>query len=210
MPGIVYLLTNQAMPGLVKVGHIKDSAEKNARDRMRELSYPSGVPLPFECHYACEVEDAVEVEQILLNTFSDERINKKREFLAINPEKLKEILQLTPHKDVTPPKDDFVADQEGRSALEKTKSIRPNFQFSWVGIGIGAELSFKSNKDKVAKVVSDNKIEFEGAVYSLSSAAKKILNDEGSDTQGVSGPIYWMYEGETLNDRRTRMEADEE
>ena len=36
MPGIVYLLTNQAMPGLVKIGHIKDSAEKNARDRMRE------------------------------------------------------------------------------------------------------------------------------------------------------------------------------
>lgn len=66
MPGIVYLLTNQAMPSLVKIGHIKDCAEKNARDRMRELSYPSGVPLPFECHYACEVEDATEVEQSFL------------------------------------------------------------------------------------------------------------------------------------------------
>ena len=210
MPGIVYLLTNQAMPGLVKIGHIKDSAEKNATNRMRELSYPLGVPLPFECYYACEVEDAFEVEQILHRAFPDERINKKREFFAINPDKLKEILQLTPHKDVTPLKEDLVEDQEERSALEKTKSIRPNFQFSWVGIGIGAELSFKSNKDKVAKVVSNNKIEFEGEMYSLSKAATKILNDEGSETEGVSGPSYWMYEGEKLNDRRTRMEADDE
>lgn len=211
MPGIVYLLTNQAMPGLVKVGHIKDSTTKEPRDRMKELYYRnSGVPVPFECYYACEVEDAKMVETKLLTTFSDNRINKKREFLAIEPEKLKTILQIAPHKDVTPT-DSIVEDQEDINAINRTRSMRrSSFQFSMVGIGIGDELSFKSNKDKVAKVVSDNKIEFEGEVYSLSSAAKKILNDEGSDTQGVSGPIYWMYEGETLNDRRTRMEADDE
>ena len=210
MLGIVYLLTNRAMPGLVKIGHIKDSTEKNTKARMNELYYgSSGVPVPFDCYYACEIEDADKVETNLLNAFQEERINMRREFLALNPDKLKEILQIAPHTDVTP-KDSVVEDQEDRSALEKSNTIRPNFQFIWVGIGIGAELSFKHNKDKVAKVVSNNRIEFEGEVCSLSYAARKILNEAGSDTTGVSGPSYWMFEGETLNERRLRMEADEE
>ena len=150
------------------------------------------------------------METKLLKSFYDERINKKKEFLAIDPEKLKTILEIIPHKDVTP-KDSIVEDPEDINAINRTKSIRrDSFQFSMVGIGVGAELSFKSNKSKVAKVVSNNRIEFEGEVHSLSSAAKKILNDEGSYTQGVSGPIYWMFERETLDDRRSRMEADEE
>ncbi len=52
MPNIIYILTNEAMHGLVKIGYTQ-----NLEQRMRELSAPSGVPLPFECHYAAEVPD---------------------------------------------------------------------------------------------------------------------------------------------------------
>lgn len=43
--GIVYLLTNPVMPGLVKIGMtLRDEIDA----RMKEL-YTTGVPLPFEC-----------------------------------------------------------------------------------------------------------------------------------------------------------------
>lgn len=52
--GIVYVLTNPAMPGLVKIGQTK----RDKMDaRLKEL-YGTGVPLPFECQYACRVTAA--------------------------------------------------------------------------------------------------------------------------------------------------------
>ena len=77
MPEIVYLLTNPTMPDLVKIGRTND-----LETRLRSLSTHSGVPVPFECFYACEVRDSVEVERALHEAFGDHRINPKREFFS--------------------------------------------------------------------------------------------------------------------------------
>ena len=45
--GIVYVLTNHAMPGMVKIG----KTGREVETRLRDL-YTTGVPLPFECAYA--------------------------------------------------------------------------------------------------------------------------------------------------------------
>ena len=50
---VVYILTNEAMPGLIKIGYTDKTIEK----RMKELSRHSGVPLPFTCYYAVETEN---------------------------------------------------------------------------------------------------------------------------------------------------------
>ena len=49
--GIVYVMGNPAIPDIVKIGKTK-----NLTDRMRSL-YTTGVPLPFRCVYAKQVED---------------------------------------------------------------------------------------------------------------------------------------------------------
>ena len=49
---IVYILTNTEMPDLLKIGVTKDLDQ-----RLKSLSAHSGVPVPFECFYACEVSD---------------------------------------------------------------------------------------------------------------------------------------------------------
>ena len=76
MPNIIYVLTNEAMPGLVKIGFTEDSVV----NRMRQLTAHAGVPLPFECYYAAEVDDTTRVERILHQLFSEARVNPKREF----------------------------------------------------------------------------------------------------------------------------------
>ena len=206
MPGIVYLLTNPAMPDLVKIG----ITNQNIEDRMKQLSRYESVPVPFECHYACEVEDADRVEETLHKTFAKYRKNEKREFFEMNPEQAKPILELICLKDVTPLKDSVVEDQEEQLALEKArkKSIRSPFTFSMVDIPVGSTLSFINREKIVAKVVDNNNIEFEDEIYSLSGAALEILAREGRYYTSASGPMHWMYEGETLHDRRNRMEKE--
>ena len=50
--GIVYLLTNPVMPGLVKIGM---TTQEDIDKRMKEL-YTTGGPVPFECQFACKVK----------------------------------------------------------------------------------------------------------------------------------------------------------
>ena len=57
MSKIVYILINQSMPDTIKIG-ITDNLER----RMRELDNTS-TPLPFECYYAVEVQDAKVIEK---------------------------------------------------------------------------------------------------------------------------------------------------
>ncbi len=53
MAVIVYVLTNPAMSGLVKIGK---TSKDDVQARMSQL-HTTGVPLPFECRFAIEVED---------------------------------------------------------------------------------------------------------------------------------------------------------
>jgi len=76
MEGIIYLLSNPAMPGILKIGK---TTKEDVKLRMKEL-YSSGVPLPFECVYAAKVKNIDEVERALHTAFSPDRLNPKREF----------------------------------------------------------------------------------------------------------------------------------
>ena len=76
--GIVYILVNEAMPGLSKIG--KTSAR--IEERMRALDTTS-VPLPFECFHASKVKDIDFVETQLHDAFDDVRVRKRREFFRI-------------------------------------------------------------------------------------------------------------------------------
>lgn len=55
--GIVYVLTNPAMPNMVKIGL---STADDVQQRMAQL-YTTGVPLPFECVYAGRVANCATV-----------------------------------------------------------------------------------------------------------------------------------------------------
>ena len=200
MTDIIYILTNEAMPGYVKIGKTSTSLEQ----RIRELSSSTSIPLPFTCFYACTVKDSAFVEHQLHDAFDDSRINPKREFFQIAPERVVSALKLAEIEDITPKKD-FVETKEDQEALHQARERRSAFKFSMVDISVGAELIFSRDENKKAKVIDDHSVEFDGEITSLSTSAQKIL---GYD-YGVAGTDYWMYEGETLDERRKRLDTQE-
>ncbi|MHC8508221.1 MAG: GIY-YIG nuclease family protein [Rhodospirillales bacterium] len=203
MSGIVYILTNPEMRGLVKIGKTD-----NLEQRLREL-YKTSVPVPFECHFACEVENPDTVEKQLHEAFGDHRINQKREFFRISPERVKAALALAPAKDVTPGSD-IVEDEIAAEALENSRRRRPLFRFLDLNIQKGAKLQFIRNESYTCCVVDDRKVEFEGQEDFLSPVTVDLLNSKfGTNRKTAQGPDYWLYKGELLTERRERLEKEE-
>jgi len=205
MPEIVYLLTNPVMPDLVKIGRTT-----NLEERLRSLSTHSGVPVPFEVFYACEVSDSAKVERQIHEGFGDHRINPKREFFRINPERILAILKLVELRDVTPV-DDVVEDRVEQDSLNRERNRRENFRFSILGLKAGSVLTFLRDESIQATVIDDRRISFEGKETSLSSSALEILRTRyGYRAKTIAGPQYWCHEGKTLSEMRQELETENE
>ncbi len=210
---IFYVLTNEGMPGLVKIGKTSNDLEK----RMNEL-YTTGVPLPYVCKYAVEVEedDRKEYEKMIHKGLSDMRINPNREFFEISFENVVNLMKVIPGRDVTP-KDESKSFEDKKDELDAVKKLsrrrRSNFSFEKAGIKEGAKLTFSStflDDDSItASVIGDKKIMFRKRKVSLSAAAIEILHENGREWVTVSGPNFWKYEGEILSERRRRIEEED-
>jgi len=79
--GYVYILTNDAMPGLVKIG--RTSREVNVR--AAEL-WQTGVPERFEVDWAFKTPDCVQLERFVHADLKDRRVSRSREFFRAEQE----------------------------------------------------------------------------------------------------------------------------
>ncbi len=196
--GIVYVLTNSVMPGLVKIGM---TTRENVESRMNEL-YSTGVPIPFECAYACEVKvtDCAKIEKALHIAFEPNRVNKNREFFSIKPEQAIAILELFDRKDVTNEvaaeiDNDLTVDD--KIAGEKIKAIRrPPLNFTEMGISIGSILTYVNDNNIIATVITARKVRYNNEETSLTAIIKRLHNL----TQAVQPTKFWAFEGRNLRD----------
>ena len=195
MADIVYILTNESMPEYIKIGITTDLER-----RIRELDNTS-VPLPFECFYACVVKDKEFVEKQLHETFADHRVRINREFFELSPIRAAAALKLAELEDVTP-NIDVVESKDDQHALDKARARKPNFNFSLLDIPIGSELIFVHDEKIKATVVDDKHIKLDEDITTTSAAAIKLTNSR----KPLRGTLYWLFEGESLNDRRNRLE----
>ncbi|HEY5328398.1 MAG TPA: GIY-YIG nuclease family protein [Acidobacteriaceae bacterium] len=203
--GILYVLTNVAMPGLVKIGCTTGSVQ----DRIRDLSSPSGVPLAFVCHFAAEVDNMAAKEKTLHQLFGDQRENPKREFFRIAPEKVVLAISMGPFVEVTlgNPKIDPEEDKALEKAVESERKKRSAINLAAIGIPPGTRLTLTRDENVFATVVPGNKVEYLGEVMSLSAAALAALHQLGYKTPAASGSDYWMIDGDTLDEIRIKKEA---
>lgn len=204
--GVVYILTNPVMPGLIKIGKTSRSIE----ERLRELTSAPGVPIPFECFMAVEVQDADKLERALHDAFRDRRINPKREFFDLAPDRPAAILQLFQINDVTSrnvtPLVDVVETPQEQEALNKERQRRAAFRFSQVGIPAGAELRSVFDTSITCNVLDDRTVMFRGKPHSLSGAALIVAHETGRNWAAVQGAQYWEFEGRTLTELRDEAE----
>ncbi|MCW3102316.1 MAG: nuclease family protein [Bacteroidetes bacterium] len=191
--GIVYLLTNPAMPRLVKIG---STYREDANTRMSEL-YSTGVPLPFKCAYAAKVKNPLKVEDALHTAFAPNRINAKREFFEIDANHAISILKLLEIEDKTNQIELEVenVDAVSLAARKEYSKKRPKFNFVEMNIPIGSELFCTKNAEQ-AVVNSENTVLYKGDTTSLTSVTRTIL---GIPYSVAPGP-YWTYNGRKLRD----------
>ena len=196
MSSIVYVLTNPAMPGIVKIG-------KTNRDdpqvRMNEL-YTTGVPLPFECAIAVETDDkgAEGLEKALHVAFGPSRVNPSREFFKIETYQVEAILRAWPGKDVTPQFNKKLAEKLDPGDLEAVKTFerrRPRHNFREMEIPVGSKL-VSVHTGEEATVIGDRNVSFRGEETSLTEASRTA-----ADRDHIRAPMgHWKFEGRSLRE----------
>ncbi|MYG27883.1 MAG: GIY-YIG nuclease family protein [Boseongicola sp. SB0677_bin_26] len=193
--GIVYVLTNEAMPGLVKIGR---TTQDDPQVRMDQLyNGATGVPVPFDCVMAVRVEDPRSAEKALHAAFGPQRINPGREFFEIDPAQVAALLDVIGFEDVTPEvKEDNKSIPEAElSASEKLRKRRPNLNFADMGIPVGSVLHAATGDGEI-EVVGERKVSFQGQEMSITQATKLYLQRP----YPVAPAPYWIYEGRSLSD----------
>jgi hypothetical protein len=202
MVDVVYILTNEAMSGLIKIG----CTNGELASRIKQL-YSTGVPLPFELFYACEVSNCDSVESKLHDAFGDHRMSKGREFFRIAPERAKAALSLAEIREVKLG-DEIFETTEIKAEVEAAKR-RSRFRLSMIGVVPGAELQLAKDSKIICMTIDDsNKVNYLGNITSLSDAALQAHNALGDDWPSVSGPWAWTYKGKRLDDLRREIEDE--
>lgn len=192
---IVYVLSNPAMPGLVKIGKTNS---QDIKTRMSQL-YTTGVPLPFDCEYACKVKDCTQVEKAFHNAFGNIRINDKREFFEIEPERVIAVLELLALEDVSPEiskellQDISPSEQESSNKMKQNRRKISNFHE--MGIPNGSILHY-INGDEEVEVISERKVKYNGEIISLTAITKKLLDI----TRPLQPSPYWTFKGKKLKE----------
>ena len=169
---IVYVLTNPAMPGLVKIGK---TTQLEVSERMKQL-YSTGVPVPFDCAFACQVKDASEVEKALHFAFGRDRTNPNREFFSIEAD---------------------VEAVDKQSAQHLKEARRPRMNFQELNIPAGSILVFKDGQAQVT-VLDERKVNLNGVICSLTAATRKVLGL--ADNYPLQPSPYWTFNGKTVKE----------
>lgn len=196
--GIVYVLTNPSMPGIVKIG----MTERSEMDsRLREL-YTTGVPLPFDCKFACKVNksECGKIEKALHTAFAPQRVNANREFFRILPEQAIAILELFKHEDVTEEVVQEIENDltpEDKAAQEKSRSKRPPLDFLEMGLQVGDTLIWKDDPTISVHILSARKVEYKGEECSLSALSAQL---KGYHTKHIAPGSCWLINDQSLSE----------
>lgn len=199
IPGVVYVLSNPAMEGLLKIG-----TTRNLKRRMATL-YNTSVPARFNCAYAIRVDDAKSIEKELHRALKGSCVNPEREFFRIDAEDIIPILMRL-GEDVTPAPNspdshggkmtptEVKYERRAQRFLQRERG--PSLRFSELRIRPGATLvADHPRSDEKCIVVSDDRVKLRGKEMTFTSATKLLL---GNPTWQPRPARHWRYRGKLL------------
>lgn len=194
--GIIYVLSNPAMPGLVKIGK---TTQDDPQVRLDQL-YNTSVPVPFTCEIAVKVADVTQCESVLHQAFVQSRVNPRREFFNLEAEDVIPLLSYLGEEDVTPsvkPEGDAADPIDVQSGENLRRQRRPNMDFHKMGIIDGSELRLydpSGERSGIAVVVGPRRVSVDGEEMTISAATKRFLGADHTPRPGYS----WTYQGRLL------------
>ncbi len=201
--GYVYILKNQWMEGIVKIGKTI-----NIKKRMDDL-YNTSVPAAFRALYVSKlpIDKMDDTEKTLHLVFSDDRIKPKREFFQLDEKKIQKgvrILKLVETENVTDevngnvrmslPLEEEPAWEENSEMVRRAR--RPNLNFFLLGFESGENLYWKDNDSIFVTIITERQVKFNDKLCYLTMATKEVL---GTDAPVAPAP-YWRYKGRLLSE----------
>ena len=213
-PGYVYILTNPSFrEDWVKIG--KSSRPVDVRSK--ELDN-TAVPLPFEIYATLRTVKYSKVEKQIhkqIDRLTDLRIRQNREFFNIPPSVALDIMrdiadllddaELSVYVDGKPVVSNSKDEDkmiEAETKEKQRKAQKPPFKFHMIGLKVDDYIVFDPLGLSV-RIASDDKIEYEGRLYSLSAFTANFLPEEKQNISGAyQGPKYFSFGGKTLFDLR--------
>lgn len=213
--GVIYILTNPSFPNYVKIGYADD-----IELRLRQLNRSECIPFAFRVYATYEGSSRLSdkkvheiIDRLNPNLRSIESFGGKtrvREFYAMSAEDAYSVLEAIAeindrtdklHKhDITQSEQESlrIAGEVQVAALERME----NFSFSKCNIPVGSILHYVDDKAITCTVVSDKKVLYNGAEYSLSALAK-LLHGKW---RAYQGPKWFVYEDKLLDEIRNQMD----
>ena len=154
--GIIYILTNESMPGLIKIGSTKD-----IKERLKSLD-KTGVPTPFKLYYAIEIENYKQKERQLHQGYAKDRVRPNREFFRIEPENATAMLKALGGKEIDNNYIDISIDETGNEistdAYEDRLPGTPVTTFEMLKLIPGTKLRFTRNENIICEVYGVSKL----------------------------------------------------
>jgi hypothetical protein len=194
--GFVYILTNAAMPGYIKIGLTQAD---DVAQRLKQLDTTS-MPLPFECYYAARVPDCRRIERTLHFVFGEKRTRVNREFFSADPDLVRAVIELVAIKDEEPTDREQLITPEQRAEIEEVKRTKAErLTLDRLGIPIGAELTFTKDPVVTCEVAGARTVRFRGEEQTLSQAALKAIREMGYNWTSARGAEYWAWNGVKLS-----------
>ena len=194
-PGWVYVLTNAAMPGYIKIGL---TTHDDWKVRVGQLDTTS-TPLPFECYYAARVPDCRKLERTLHYVFGEKRARVNREFFTSEPDLAKAIIELVAIKEETLADSEQSIAPAQRREIEAVKAKAQRLTLQSLGLAPGSELTFIRDASITCVVSGPRTVTYQGHDMSVSQAALQAIHAMGYTWPTLNGFDYWTFKGIKLS-----------
>ena len=193
--GIVYIMTT-VTPHLIKIGIAE---EKQYQERMRFLESNGYRQINgLKRYFAIKVSDYKAKEKLLQNVFSLQKLGDT-ELFALDPELARRLLTAFDGTIIYP---EEIKDKEKEFAkLAETDEQNNRFSFTKKGLKNGDIIEFTKDKNILAKVVGENKVEYNGDIWKLSPLVRKLFEDRGevNKSGAYQGAAYFEYNGKSYS-----------
>lgn len=185
--GYIYIMTNPALKGMVKIGYATD-----VEVRRKQLS-TTALPYEYEVYATYETSGNLEdkkLHKMIDNLNPELRVTSNREFFVMTPEEAYELLEAIATISGSQNKLKMLKKKEA-----KQKVKRPAINFTKCGIPIGAELVYTEDPNVTVIVKTDRKVLFNEELTSLSAVAGTLKG-----VKAIQGPQFFTYNGKNIVD----------